>query len=183
MPYSHLPATAYWKLCRDDPGFRVSEIYAPKFVIEPGQKVGTAGSCFAQNISRYLQRSPLSFHQGEAAPRGMPDAVARRFGYGLYSARYGNIYTARQLRQLLADARDGTVHEAAIWEREGRFFDALRPGVEPEGLASANEVRAHRLDHLRAVKALMREEGISAKRHGWIIRSRRWFNSIPEQIA
>ena len=157
MPYSHLPATAYWKLCRDDPGFRVSEIYAPKFVIEPGQKVGTAGSCFAQNISRYLQRSPLSFHQGEAAPRGMPDAVARRFGYGLYSARYGNIYTARQLRQLLADARDGTGHDAAIWEREGRFFDALRPGVEPEGLALANEVRAHRLDHLRAVKALMRE--------------------------
>jgi len=35
----------------------------------------------------------------------------------------------------------------------------------------------------RRVKALMREEGISAKRHGWIIRSRRWFNSIPEQIA
>lgn len=35
----------------------------------------------------------------------------------------------------------------------------------------------------RRVKSLMREEGISAKRHGWIIRSRRWFNSIPEQIA
>mgnify|MGYP001628061771 CR=1 FL=1 len=35
----------------------------------------------------------------------------------------------------------------------------------------------------RRVKALMLEEGISAKRHGWIIRSRRWFNSIPEQMA
>lgn len=35
----------------------------------------------------------------------------------------------------------------------------------------------------RRVKALMLEEGIAAKRHGWIIRSRRWFNSIPEQMA
>lgn len=35
----------------------------------------------------------------------------------------------------------------------------------------------------RRVKSLMLEEGITAKRHGWIIRSRRWFNSIPEQIA
>lgn len=35
----------------------------------------------------------------------------------------------------------------------------------------------------RRVKALMVEEGITAKRHGWIIRSRRWFNSIPEQTA
>lgn len=35
----------------------------------------------------------------------------------------------------------------------------------------------------RRVKALMLEEGITAKRHGWIIRSRRWFNSIPEQMA
>lgn len=35
----------------------------------------------------------------------------------------------------------------------------------------------------RRVKTLMLEEGITAKRHGWIIRSRRWFNSIPEQIA
>jgi transposase len=35
----------------------------------------------------------------------------------------------------------------------------------------------------RRVKSLMLEEGITAKRHGWIIRSRRWFNSIPEQMA
>ncbi|WPZ34627.1 hypothetical protein T8K17_00500 [Thalassobaculum sp. OXR-137] len=35
----------------------------------------------------------------------------------------------------------------------------------------------------RRVKCLMLEEGITAKRDGWIIRTRRWFNSIPEQIA
>lgn len=35
-----------------------------------------------------------------------------------------------------------------IWERDGRFFDALRPGVEPGELDSAAVVRAHRAQHL-----------------------------------
>ena len=32
----------------------------------------------------------------------------------------------------------------------------------------------------RRVKALMVEEGIRPRRSGWIIRSRRWFNSVPD---
>lgn len=154
MPYSDLPANAFWKLCRDDPAFRIGEIYTPKARIEPGQVIATAGSCFAQNISRYLGRSDLTLAQVEPAPKGMSETVARRFGYGLYSARYGNIYTARQLRQLLDDAVSGQQHEGAVWERDGRFWDALRPGVEPDGLPSADEVRAHRSDHLEAVSRL-----------------------------
>ena len=32
----------------------------------------------------------------------------------------------------------------------------------------------------RRVKALMVEEGIRQRRAGWVIRSRRWFNSVPD---
>jgi deoxyribodipyrimidine photolyase-like uncharacterized protein len=32
----------------------------------------------------------------------------------------------------------------------------------------------------RRVKALMVEEGIRPRRAGWVIRSRRWFNSVPD---
>jgi len=32
----------------------------------------------------------------------------------------------------------------------------------------------------RRVKALMVEEGIRPRRSGWIIRTRRWFNAIPD---
>lgn len=154
MPYSAQPEDAFWKLCREDPEFRISEIYRPKFTISPGDRIATAGSCFAQNISCYIARSSLNLLQVEPAPRGMRPEVARRFGYDLYSARYGNIYTARQLRQLLEDAAETCLHDTAIWDREGRYFDALRPGVEPEGLGSKDEVRAHRADHLRRVSAM-----------------------------
>lgn len=157
MPYSQLDPHAFWRLCRDDPAFRIAEIWQPKFAIGPGDRIATAGSCFAQNIARYLRRSNLTFFEVEKTPAKMPDAVARRFGYGLYSARYGNLYTARQLWQLLEDTRAGHLREEAIWEREGRFFDALRPGVEPEGLTSAEEVRAQRRDHLRHVARMMAE--------------------------
>ncbi len=160
MPYSDLPANAFWRLCRDDPGFRIDEIYRPKFRLSPGMRVATAGSCFAQNIGKYISASRLHFVDTEPAPQGMSAATAARFGYGLYSARYGNVYTARQLRQLLEDAWSGTVHDSAIWTRDGRFFDGLRPNIEPDGLASADEVRAHRLDHLRRVRQVFTEADV-----------------------
>lgn len=152
MPYSDLPPSAFWRLCRDDEEFRLADIYRPAVRLAPGTRVATAGSCFAQNIGRYIRTSRLVLVDTEPAPRGMSPDTAARFGYGLFSARYGNIYTARQLRQLLEDARSGTVHDAAIWRRDNRYFDGLRPNVEPDGLGSPAEVRAHRLDHLAAVR-------------------------------
>ncbi|MEZ5767653.1 MAG: GSCFA domain-containing protein [Paracoccaceae bacterium] len=136
MPYSDLPPHAFWRLCRDDPRFRISDIYAPKCRLAPGMKVATAGSCFAQNIGKYIRTSRLHLVDAEPAPRGMAPETARRFGFGLFSARYGNVYTARQLRQLFQDAWSGTVHDAAIWQRDGRVYDGLRPNTDPRASAA-----------------------------------------------
>ena len=154
MPYSDLDDKAFWKLCRDAPDFLCADIYTPKFKLAPGMQVATAGSCFAQNIARFLKASEFDFADVEPAPRGMNEAVARRFGCGLFSARYGNIYTSRQLRQLIDDTRLERVHDCAVWEQDGTYFDALRPGVEPEGLTSPEEVLTHRVDHLRRLSEL-----------------------------
>lgn len=160
MPYSDLPDHAFWRLCREAPDFRLGALYQPKFALEPGQRLATAGSCFAQNIGRYVRASALELVDVEPAPAAMTAAVAQRFGYGLFSARYGNVYTARQLRQLLEDCVSETVHEEAIWPRGDRFYDALRPNTEPEGYASAAELRAHRLDHLRRVRSIFAQSDV-----------------------
>ena len=154
MPYTALPPEAFWKACRETPDFRLDALYAPKFALAPGQRLATAGSCFAQNIARHVRASSLDLVDAEPAPALMPLEVARRHGYGLFSARYGNIYTARQLRQLLEDANAGTLHEAALWRRGDRWIDALRPNIEPEGFDSMEELCAFRLDHLRRVRAM-----------------------------
>lgn len=155
MPYTDLPPEAFWKSCRETADFRLGALYAPKVGLSPGMRLATAGSCFAQNIAAYVRASALHLVDAEPAPALMPPEVARRFGYGLFSARYGNVYTARQLRQLLEDAETGALHEEAFWQRpDGRWIDALRPGVEPEGHASLDEACAFRRDHLHRVRGM-----------------------------
>ncbi len=157
MPYSDLPPEAFWKSCRQTPDFRLAGLYAPKFALRPGMRVATAGSCFAQNIARHVRASDLTLVEAEPAPPLMPPEVAQRFGYGLFSARYGNIYTARQLLQLLQDAESGQLHEEAMWRRGPVWIDGLRPNVEPDGCTSMEELCAFRLDHLRRVRAMFDE--------------------------
>ena len=41
-----------------------------------------------------------------------------------------------------------------IWEKNGKFYDALRPAIEPEGLESPEEVIKHRQLHISRVKQL-----------------------------
>jgi hypothetical protein len=41
-----------------------------------------------------------------------------------------------------------------IWEKNGKYFDALRPAVEPKGHDSAEEVVEHRKYHIKRVKEL-----------------------------
>lgn len=155
MPYNNLPLHAFWRSCRETTEFRISDIYSPKFLLPPAVRIATAGSCFAQNIGRYIRDSEFEFLDVEPAPKRMPSNVASNYGYGLYSARYGNIYSALQLRQLLSDAVSGEVHDCAIWTREGRFYDALRPSCESEGFATREELVVHRVDHLRRVRQLI----------------------------
>ena len=87
-----------------------------------------------------LKRAGLSVIDAEPALRGMPPETAKRFGYGTYSARTGNIYTVRQFRQLVEEMLGLFTPALPAWERDGRYWDALRPGVEPEGLTSPEQV-------------------------------------------
>ncbi len=148
MPYSQLEMRAFWRSCRETPQFLLEDIYRPKFDLETGMHVGTAGSCFAQNIGRYIRSSNLNLVDTEPAPARMQIEVAQKFGYSLFSARYGNIYTPRQLLQLLQDAMQNQLHDASFFTTDSRWVDGLRPNVEPQGLDSLDLARRMRKDHL-----------------------------------
>lgn len=154
MPYKDLEDRSFWRLCREAPDFLSSEIYQPKIPVTLDSRIATAGSCFAQHVGRYLGEAGVNILQAEPAPSGMRPATAKSFGYNVYSGRYGNIYTTRQLRQLIEDATHETLHDDAVWEKDGRYYDALRPSVEPKGLASEEDVGIARLDHLRRLRRM-----------------------------
>lgn len=157
-PYENLPAEAFWRtgVVGRAPDC-ISGIYRKKFPIDRSTRIATAGSCFAQHIATHLRARAFSVLDVEPRPPGLRSKHAARFGYGIYSARYGNIYTARQLRQLADEALGTYLPSNAIWEKDGRYYDALRPSVEPNGLSSPETVSDHRCYHLEQVRKLLRE--------------------------
>lgn len=157
-PYSGLPKSAFWKtgVAQENP-YSIEGIYKKKFDIAPDAKIATAGSCFAQHISRHLKKNGYNVLDLEPAPPGLPENLHQKFGFSMYSARYGNIYTARQLLQLAKEAAGKWTPQDFIWEKGGKYFDALRPAVEPEGLDSQEEVLKHRQFHIRKVEQVFKE--------------------------
>lgn len=160
MPYRSLPGHAFWKYCRTSQNFASDHIYTPKFQITPNHPITTAGSCFAQNIGRYLRASDATLLDAEPAPNRLSLQNQHRFGYGLYSGRYGNIYSAKQLAQLVEEVLSQQARSDIIWQRDGRYYDALRPTVEPGGLSSAEEVYAQRQDHIARLYDLFKSTNV-----------------------
>tara|TARA_A100001011_G_C14284249_1_gene832938 strand:- start:1144 stop:2193 length:1050 start_codon:yes stop_codon:yes gene_type:complete len=152
-PYSELPSSAFWKsgVTQENP-YAIDNIYKKKFDIKPHTQIATAGSCFAQHISRHLKKNGYKVIEEELAPPGLPDELQQKYGFSMYSARYGNIYTVKQLLQLAQEVAGERKPENYIWQKNGQYFDALRPAVEPEGHDSEQEVIEHRDFHIEKVK-------------------------------
>jgi hypothetical protein len=149
--YDNLPATRFWRKTMVE-GDWLEGLYKPKFPITEKTRVFTAGSCFAQHVGRVLRQSGFDVIDEEPLPVDMPDMPAQQFGYRMYSARFGNIYTLRQLRELVEEAVGDKNAKQAYWEKDGRFFDALRPNVEPTGYPSLEYAKHARTRHLAAIK-------------------------------
>lgn len=119
------------------------------FTLAPTDPVATAGTCLARFLGPHLQREGYNFLQAE--PPLSP-------GEPGYSARYGNIPTTRQLRQLMLGAYGLHRPAARAWRRpDGSYIDPLRPQIVPAGFATAGEVAASRAAHLAAVRRVFQD--------------------------
>lgn len=156
-PYEGLPEQCFWRtgVSGQVPG-PLPRLYVKKYPLGPRTAIGTAGSCFAQHLTRNLRLNQMNIVDVEPKPRDLPDELAQAYGYSLYSARYGNVYTIRQLLELVRESLHGESRQDIVWEKDGRFYDALRPSIEPDGLLSPEEVLASRAYHLERVADLFR---------------------------
>lgn len=124
--------------------------------IDPSMRVATAGSCFAQHIARYLRNSGFNYYVTEPGHPILPESVRTKNNYGLFSARYGNIYTARQLVQLVERAYGRFVPAEPVWQdADDVFLDPFRPSVQPGGFISKLELELDRAQHLLAVREML----------------------------
>jgi hypothetical protein len=121
-------------------------------------RIATAGSCFAQHIGNNLALRGADWMDLEPAPPMFAsETEARHWGYGVFSCRFGNIYTTRQLVQLFDEAHGNRKPDEKVWRKRDRFVDALRPGVDPVGHDSPRTVLALRGQHLAAVRRMFAE--------------------------
>jgi len=157
-PYKIQPERAFWKGSVGTRHFADLEDLWQPMSLRKTDRVATAGSCFAQHIGNNLAIRGAAFMDMEPAPPLFASqADARRWGFGVFSCRYGNIYTTRQLIQLFDEAHGDRIPAEQVWEKEGRYFDALRPGLDPVGQDSPEAVLALRRQHLDAVRTMFAE--------------------------
>ena len=155
-PYKSLPDKAFWRRSVAAPApSDVDPVGVFDLRITRETKVATAGSCFAQHIARYLKNSGYCYYVAEPGHPILPGSVRSRNNYGLFSARYGNIYTARQLWQMFQRAYGRFSPVDEIWRQAAdAFVDPFRPTTQPGGYISAQELKADRRQHLAAVRAM-----------------------------
>jgi hypothetical protein len=152
-PYRHLPAYCFWRQSAVEPAPEdIDPVVSARFLIHPNERIVTAGSCFAQHLAKRLHSSGFN-HFVTESPHPFVASSAERFGYGIFSARYGNIYTSRQLVQLLQRAYGLVRPLDDAWEGPGsRVFDPFRPRIQPDGFASMREFLRDRQQHFDAVR-------------------------------
>lgn len=156
-PYLGLPDHQFWKR---EPGIRdhaqFDPVTNPSFSITQDEPVVTAGSCFAQHVARALSDAGFKHLVTETAHPIFPPAAAAANGYGMFSARYGNLYTARQLHQLLLRAFEVMEPVEVAWTAPSRWpsrvVDPFRPQVQPGGFGSKAELLADRAQHFAAIR-------------------------------
>lgn len=160
-PYRGNPGRTFWKTSMTGAAIEaIPDLYSKKFSIEPGDRISAAGSCFAQHIARHLRSNGYEVLDAEPAPPGISDKSAIENGYGIYSARFGNIYYTRQLVQLAREVLEDRTPGEIVWEKNGRFYDALRPSITAGGHATPTAVLAHRHSHIRAVRRLFEDTDV-----------------------
>jgi hypothetical protein len=158
-PYRRLPSKAFWR--RSVAGLDPAEIDpVGRFTLSigPETKVATAGSCFAQNIARYLRNSGYCYYVAEQAHPLISPEIALAHNYSVYSARYGNIYTTRQLLQLMQRVLGLFAPQDDCWhEVDSSVVDPFRPSIQPGGFVSEAAMRADRAQHLTAVRRMFED--------------------------
>jgi hypothetical protein len=149
-PYSTAADTAFWSRAVSRRFDAADLISSGDRLLQREDRVMTAGSCFAANIIPYLERAGIT-HVRTEQRHPLLNAPPEALGYDSFSAAYGNVYTARQLLQLLQRALGVFQPEDAVWEEDGRFVDPYRPGLKYKARSPA-EFEALTARHLAAVR-------------------------------
>ncbi len=157
-PYKSQPDRAFWSrsVAQNFNALQVPSTTGP--LLRYDDDIVSAGSCFASNVIPWLEPGGLHYVRTET-PHPALAHLGENLGYRSFSAAYGNIYTARQLRQML-DRACGAFHPVEDrWHIEGKVVDPFRPGLRHPA-TSDREFDLLTAQHLAAVRTAFAEASV-----------------------
>ncbi len=120
-PYNAQPPAAKWRdVVAKVPAAEVDPTVLCGYQISRDTVVASAGSCFAQHIRNHLVRRGYNYLVTEPGPKGLSDVEREDLQYGIFPARFGNVYTTVQLLQLFHRAFGRFSPREDIWVDSGR---------------------------------------------------------------
>jgi hypothetical protein len=149
-PYRRQPRTAFWSRAVSEKFEPAETITSDEPLLRPGDLVVSAGSCFAATLVPHLQQAGYHYLRTELPPPVFA-ALPENLGYRDYSAAYGNLYTARQMRQLIERAVGRLRPTEDRWHIGPHVVDPFRPGLRYPARSDA-EFEALTAQHLAAVR-------------------------------
>jgi hypothetical protein len=150
-PYRSQPNRAFWSKAVAAHFSNTDLVSGVKPLFRQGDKVMSAGSCFAANLVPYLEQAGFTYLRTEA-PHPSFAHLSENFTYRSFTAAYGNIYTARQMRQLLERSLGLFRPQEDRWHVGPHVVDPYRPGLRYPA-RSDTEFDLLTAQHLRAVRA------------------------------
>lgn len=155
-PYQNAPDRSFWSRSVSS-GFDVRQLAdhdGP--LIRPGEPVASAGSCFASNLVPFLEAAGFEYLRTETRNPALSNVRQENLGYENFSAAYGNIYTPRQLLQLLRRSLGSFRPAEDRWHTDAGVIDPFRPGLRYHALTD-REFDLLGAQHLRAVRRVFEE--------------------------
>lgn len=160
-PYFGLPDYCFWKRSfREDADTNSSPpkldlVTRSEFRIDEDDKIATAGSCFAQHLAKRLSKSGYNYYVPEQASEDMSERERSDGNFGVFSCRYGNVYTTHQLFQLFERAYGRFDDDGGFWRLpNGNFVDPYRPRIQEGGFSTLQAAGEDREKHLSAVREM-----------------------------
>lgn len=155
-PYHKVPLTSVWSRS-------VATNFDPRALVQtstrlvrPHERVASAGSCFAANLVPYLENHGLTYLRTESLPPALSRVPGEHSGYSAFSARYGHIYTVRQLLQLWKRSMGLLTPIEDRWHTADGVIDPFRPGLRYHARTD-REFDLLTAQHLRAVRAMFEQ--------------------------
>jgi hypothetical protein len=157
-PYRNFPDRQFWNRSVSRIGWAEVFLDQPaKFKLSRSDRIASAGSCFARRIAEELTSIGYNYELFESC-HPLMGSKASEYGYGVFSCRYGNIYSTRQLRQLFEEALElRTPIFRSVRTGPDAFLDLMRPNIGDRAFSSVEEARLDRLHHLSRVREMIEQ--------------------------